>query len=257
MRLFVFDLDGTALGGGKPYARFSPAFSAFLDDICARGWAWGTNTTWDINGQWELVLNSPVHSRPRVLMGEMGHVLATVTAHGPSMVKEYSASIAEQVRKANLYARLLQLLGKIECERVFFYGHLFSLIPRHRNGYAQACAHELLADAPDLVLRCTDTHITVHPACLGKGTVLAAAEKFLGIPPRDVVVAGDEPMDIPMLTAKLGTPICPANAHESVRKQVLANGGAVGSQPFAAGVMEAFLALEAGAAAAQPGAACH
>jgi len=57
--LFVTDLDDTALGDGhQPYARFPDPYSEFLDGLAARGCQWAINTTWNVNGQWQLVLGS-------------------------------------------------------------------------------------------------------------------------------------------------------------------------------------------------------
>jgi len=45
IKLFVFDLDGTALGGHVPYDQFPKPFADFLDDLARRGCRWATNTT--------------------------------------------------------------------------------------------------------------------------------------------------------------------------------------------------------------------
>jgi hydroxymethylpyrimidine pyrophosphatase-like HAD family hydrolase len=47
-KLLIFDFDGTALGGHKPYKQFPPEFAAFLDGLGSSGIQWATATTWGI-----------------------------------------------------------------------------------------------------------------------------------------------------------------------------------------------------------------
>jgi len=92
-KLFVTDLDGTALGGEYlPYSRFPDQFSAFLDYLSDNGCAWAINSAWTLNGQWELVKVSSVKSKPAFYMAEIGMILATHTEKGPEFVKSYADS---------------------------------------------------------------------------------------------------------------------------------------------------------------------
>ncbi len=69
-KLFVTDLDGTALDGGyQPYARFPDPFSEFLDYLHDNGCQWAINTTWDVGGQWDIVELSSVKSKPVFFYG--------------------------------------------------------------------------------------------------------------------------------------------------------------------------------------------
>lgn len=100
-RLVMLDLDGTLLGGdGAPYARIPAPMSQFLDGLAGRGCDWAINTAWDIRGQWELVLSSPVRSRPRFLVAELGRCLARVVADGPKLVQPYTRAMNRSVTEA-------------------------------------------------------------------------------------------------------------------------------------------------------------
>ena len=132
VNLFVFDLDGTSLGGGRPYARFSEEFCHFLDTISQNNCLWCINTTWDINGQWDLVLNSPLESRPIFLMGEFGRSLAKVEKDGPVMIEKYNKLMNKKVKESNekyINKIIRKIVSKFYPVRMYFYGHLFSFIP--------------------------------------------------------------------------------------------------------------------------------
>ena len=78
IRLFVFDFDGTALGGHVPYEKFPGPFVDFLNSLDARGIKWATNTTWSPDGQYKVMAHSGVRSSPAFLSGQTGRLLATV-----------------------------------------------------------------------------------------------------------------------------------------------------------------------------------
>ena len=91
-KLFVTDLDGTALGGEyRTYRRLPDPFCVFLDRLVERGCRWTINSGWKTDLQWQLVLNSVVKSRPAFLMGSAGMQLEQVTQLDPVPVQPYSA----------------------------------------------------------------------------------------------------------------------------------------------------------------------
>ena len=70
-RLFVTDLDGTALGGYEPYDRLPEKFCALLDRLVDDGWEWALNTTWDPEGQWKWSAKVPCAPVQRFLSVNM------------------------------------------------------------------------------------------------------------------------------------------------------------------------------------------
>ncbi|MDD5600076.1 MAG: hypothetical protein PHV82_19175, partial [Victivallaceae bacterium] len=78
IKLLVFDFDGTALGGHEPYACFPLEFAAFLDKLSKNGILWATNTTWAPKEQYKLMTQSGVKSRPALLTGQTGRLVAKV-----------------------------------------------------------------------------------------------------------------------------------------------------------------------------------
>ena len=79
IRLFVFDLDGTAFGGHVPYNRFPSEFVRFLDGLAKRGIRWATNTTWAVETQYDVIKASGVKSIPVFLSGASGRMAARMT----------------------------------------------------------------------------------------------------------------------------------------------------------------------------------
>jgi len=97
-KLFVFDLDSTALGGDfEPYSRLPDPFSAFLDKLVARGCQWVINSAWGIEGQWRLVQDSAVQSRPLYLVGGFALQLCELADGTPRKVQPYTAEMEAEI----------------------------------------------------------------------------------------------------------------------------------------------------------------
>lgn len=246
VQLFIFDLDGTALGGTVPYVRFPDPFSDFLDELDRNGCHWAINTTWDPHGQWELVGQSRVKSRPLFYMGEYGLRLAEHGPHDAVPIIEYNEINEERLREVR--ARCMDSLFKkavatLDIERVHHYGHTFSIkVPPHRVDTVVDFVAARSPENPELEIRCKNGSLAVKPAFLNKGLPVQEAIRRTGISAEAILTAGDEPADIAMMSKECSARcVCPANAAEAVKEHIRLRDGRIGNQPFSAGVIEAFL----------------
>jgi len=243
-KLFVTDLDNTALGGGyMPYARFPDHFSAFLDELSANGWDWAINTTWDPDGQWDLVRLSALKSRPAFLIGEFSRRIAAVSGNRMVPLESY---IAEQDRKVNEFCRekILPVIAeaclKFHPERMNYYGHLTNLVLPESTDMDAVRKHfaESFAD-PELVCGIGKNSFSLRPAYLGKGLGMDYLIREYGYDPENIVTAGDHTPDIAMMErSKIS--LCPSNACPEVKEFVSAHHGAIGEREYAYGIIDAF-----------------
>jgi HAD superfamily hydrolase (TIGR01484 family) len=250
-KLFITDLDGTALGGDfEQYARFPDPFSEFLDKLTANGCRWGINTTWDVDGQWDLVKTSSVKSRPDFLMAEFSRRLATTNDDGPVFVQPYTDKMAAKLETFcdQKFSKLIQAIcGNFKAERIFYYGHLFQFVVAENDNFDEfkKFTEKFVADN-EFVCNFKQRSFSVRPAFLNKGAALQAVINKTQLTPDQIVIAGDEPADIDMMHPELATHyICPANANEEVKAHVRKYNGAIGTLPYGAGVIEAFNQLAA------------
>ncbi len=245
-KLFVTDLDGTALGGGyEPYARFPDHFSEFLDKLDSKGCRWAINTTWDPNGQWQLVLGSSVKSRPAFLMGEMGYRLATVKDEKMEMIQPYTESVREKILETNnkhLHPLIKDICSKFTPEIIHFYGHLFQFnaIEEDKERLIEY-THKNYPENGILKTSCNKGTLVSYPAVLEKSLNLSEALKLSGISPEHVVIAGDEIADTAMMRPELAAfAVCPENANPKVKEHVISRGGEVGDAHSGSGIIDAF-----------------
>ncbi|PYI56326.1 HAD hydrolase family protein [Paenibacillus flagellatus] len=250
-KLFVFDLDGTALGGtNRPYARLPGTLCRLLDELAANGCAWATDTTWDVKPQMQLVHASDVASRPAYLIGGAGLQLCAVNGDECVPVQPYTdtmnARLEEAVRK-ELRPFMQELCGTFAARSFSFNGFWFAMTAADESAEALMNAVERKArEASGLtIVRVPEENrFYAHPAFLRKGTGLRALLEAGGFRPEDVVVAGDEEMDLDMMRPELAKHvICPSNAHPEVKRRVAEMNGVVGGKPYGDGVVEAFRAL--------------
>jgi hydroxymethylpyrimidine pyrophosphatase-like HAD family hydrolase len=248
-KLFVTDLDGTALGGGyQPYARFPDPFSEFLDYLHDNGCQWAINTTWDVGGQWDLVELSSVKSKPAFFMAEFGLRLATYTANGPEMVQPFVDKMEKQlqdVQNRAMYPVVNDICSKFKPEVMHFYDHLFSfnVIPEEKEKFNDYIS-EHYSNEKELNINANDGRVGVYPKFMHKGLALAEAIKMLSISPEDVVIAGDEIADMAMMQPNLANfAVCPENAAEAVKQHVIAMNGKVGTGHSGHGIIDAFKKL--------------
>ena len=245
-KLFVTDLDGTALGGGyKPYARFPDHFSEFLDYLHDNGCQWAINTTWDVDGQWDLVELSSVKSKPVFFMAEFGLRLAKYTSKGAELLQPYVETMEKQLKKVQkeaMYPLVNDICSKFRPELMHFYGHLFSfnVIPEEREEFNKYLS-ECYSNVDELNVNAHDGRVGVYPKFMHKGLALAEAIKILSIDPEDVMIAGDETADIDMMRPNLAhLAVCPENAAEKVKSHVIAMNGQVGVGLSSHGIIDAF-----------------
>ncbi len=248
-RLFIFDLDGTSLiPGREPYNRLPDFFSEFLDEITSRGWQWSINSTWDIRGQWRMVLVSSVKSRPKYLMGEMGLRLARVKGEELEFIQPYTGNMEERVRKAveeNIFPLIREISSRFNPSRMHFYGHLFEFTvnSQEKEKFIEF-VERLRKDGVNVIINREKGTFVAYPSFLHKGAPIREIIRREKIPPSRIVVAGDEVIDLPMMEpACTFHPICPSNAPEKVKEHVRSLGGVVSDKPYAEGVVEAFQKL--------------
>lgn len=243
-RLFVFDLDGTALVPGKePYARLPDFFSEFLDSISADGWMWGINSTWDVNGQWHLVLVSSVRSRPAFLMGEMGLRIAVVKNSLLEFLQPYTSTMEKRVQgiiEKELYSVMNRICSGFHPSKMHFYGHMFDFAvdEKEKKKFDDFTAG---ISGENLIIKRGNGRFVAYPSILNKGEPVREIIKITGLSPEEIVVAGDETADIDMMEPAVSeNPLCPLNAPDAVKKHVKAAGGIIGEKPYAEGIIEAF-----------------
>lgn len=244
-KLFITDLDGTALGGGfMPYNRFPDHFSDFLDELSSQGWSWAINTTWDPEGQWELVQRSKVKFRPAFLIAEFGRQL--VEPRNDKLVRinpytqENNARIADYCRDF-LLPLLHSLFKRIAPKQVFYYEHLVSVV-FHEDINSEDFPELTEAENSGVFfLRIAERNIVIRPKFLGKGLPMKILRTEFGFMPENIVCAGDEAADLAMMLPEYSKVyLAPANAQEAVKKYLKENGGFIGKREFAWGVIDAF-----------------
>ena len=249
LKLFVFDLDGTALGGYQPYVRLPEAFCELLDDLHANGCRWAINTTWDPHGQWELVRQSGVRSRPLFYAGEFGRVLAEDGPDDAVPIREYCDANAErlrEIRRREMMPLFRRVIAKHPFEVIHDYGHLFQIVvaPEAQDSLAEDVA-AWQDECPGLMVRLSGANLSARPAFLNKGLALREAIRRFGLEPKAILTAGDEEADLAMMTPECALyTVCPSQAAERVKATVLARQGRVGRKPYSDGVIDAFMRLE-------------
>jgi hypothetical protein len=249
-RLFVFDLEGTALSG----ERLPDPFTEFLDRLHERGCRWSINAgkgdaTWSLLELWRLVQASAVRSRPVYLMGELGHRLGEIQNDQPVRVEPYSREVEREVaevRAKSLFPVMRDLCGCFRHENIGFSGHLlFMRVVEAQQAEFHARLLEWRGRCPELRFEIAeDGSMVALPKGLSKGRSLREVLRLAKLDAADVVVAGDAGEDLDMMHPSLAQHlICPANAAPDVQQHVRTLDGAVGAGPCSEGVVQAFGAL--------------
>jgi len=253
IKLFVFDLDGTALGEHVPYHRFPESFVRFLDELADMGIGWATNTTWGLQEQLSLILNSGVKSEPAFLCGGTGRLMGRIEQGRLVPDEAYNSAVACKDREFRdehwhtIRGICQNLLEHDAVEEIAYAEHcILSLKIR------QSCADRvesllspLLSDGAYYKFDPRNpTGISLLPHYMNKGDILAVMRERLGISAKQIVVAGDGANDLQMFRPELaGHMICPSNACDLLKERALSCGGVVADKPCAEGVMAAMREL--------------
>ena len=256
-KLFITDLDGTALGGGhRPYARLPSEFASFLQELKNNGCNWATCTTWEHQAQLGLIQNSSEAPHPDYVVIGSGYAIAKPDADAAKlhMLEPYSAQTAKQVeellqQKQGFRRWMREAFQTFDCRHSSFNGYWFAMIVAERETAAMVQFTKAIREScPALHVECVEaeSRFYMHPKLLSKGRAVSELLRITGLNPDQVVVAGDERMDLSMMTADLSAyTICPANAHPDVRQRVAERGGAIGRDAYGKGVIDAFRQLAA------------
>lgn len=245
LKLFIIDLDGTALGGYLPYVRIPDKFSDFLDDLHKNGCRWAINTTWDPHGQWELVRQSKVKSRPLYYMGEFGRVIAVDGKDDAVPLSDYldeNNRRLGEIRKSVMDPLFRKIIAKFAAEKVYHYGHMFHIIVKDESATAFAdMVNSEKENCAGLVINLKSNSVSARPEFLNKGMPVIEIMRRDGLKPEEILTAGDEKADIAMMDRKCSKySVCPANAPDEVKNFVLKKKGRVGTLKFSDGIIEAF-----------------
>jgi len=251
IRLFVFDWDGTALGGHEPYDRFPREFVRFLDGLAKQGIGWATNTTWAVETQYKVIKTSGVKSLPVFLSGSSGRIAAYMTKRGlipnrpyarwiESLDRMFDRRVGKTMRR--IAARLLRdgLADQLDFNP---YQHRYITV--HFPGKIEArkgwrLINPLLKTGNMYRTVGKGINDTIVPAYMNKGTVIKYMQKRLGLRAEETMVAGDGWNDHHMFAAGLaGWMVCPANAHPGIKALVRKYDGVIGRQRYSWGVVEA------------------
>jgi len=254
IRLFIFDWDGTALGGHEPYDRFPPGFVCFLDGLQKRGIRWVTNTTWSLENQFKVIRESGVKSSPVFLAGSSGRILGAVTGNKLKIDPAYMRRICMLDRR--FFTRFGPLMRRIAArllreelaDQVYFnpYGHHYMSFHFRNAGLARRgwkIAAPLLK--PGIMYRAfrpgdSVSDDSLMPFYMNKGAVIDYLRRRLGLRPEEILVAGDGFNDLHMFDPRRAKwMVCPANAHPLVKNQVRKHGGLVSKLNYSHGVVEA------------------
>lgn len=247
-RLFITDLDDTALGGGfRPYSRFPDVFSGFLDSLMKHGCNWATNTTWDVNPQAQLIFASSVKSRPIYLVGGKGLQLCGMERDELIKIQPYSNQMNDRLEEVcRLYLRPLikEICSNFDLKSISYNGFWFSAVAVDYDADALfSCIDEKvrLLDSLSFNRFPDKNQFSAFPTFLKKSDAVREILRITGIKPEEVMVAGDGIIDLDMMAEDLcGYVVCPDNANEDVKEWVRKRGGAIGKAVCGPGVVEAF-----------------
>jgi hydroxymethylpyrimidine pyrophosphatase-like HAD family hydrolase len=251
IRLFVFDFDGTALGGHEPYAQFPPPFAAFLNRLAERGIQWATNTTWGVVEQLEVARRSGVTAPPGLLSGQTGRQLARVVDGELVVDEEHERFIAEQDEAFHerMWPRVREVIMALLAEDVVIRIGYDIISPQRlvdftsRPGKTERMwelLEPLLGPGDYYPFRPTHEETGVLlPAHMNKGSVVRTMQERLGVSPAETLVAGDAFNDLPMFDPQLcGAMVCPGNADEITKAHLRAHGGVLAESEYSWGVIE-------------------
>lgn len=246
-KLFVTDLDSTALGGFSPYARFPDVFSEFLDKLDKHGCRWATNTAWEAKPQIDLIMGSTMKSMPAYVTGAVSLELCILKGDKLEYVQPYSDNMQEKLEKVHqscMNSFIRDICSKFDSIFLQYNQSWFAFTPKEEHAEELfAYIEEKYPDRSELTIQFVreEKRIIALPAFLTKDVVIREISKLMGLTAQDILVAGDSEMDLPMMTPDLAKYyICPDNACQQVKDRVTESGGVVGRKNYGPGTIEAF-----------------
>ncbi len=246
-KLFITDLDGTALGGFSPYSRFPDVFSEFLDKLDKRGCKWATNTAWEAKDELDLIKGSSMKSIPAYVSGAVSLDLCILKDGKFENVQPYTDIMQEKLEKVHcscMNSFIKDICSKFDSTFISYNKSWFSFTPKKEQvEELYAYIEEKYPDRSQLTIQLVyeEKRIIALPAFLTKDVVVREISRLMELTPEDIIVAGDQEMDLSMMTPDVAKySICPNNSVQAVKKRVLEMEGVVGSMDFAPGVVEAF-----------------
>jgi hydroxymethylpyrimidine pyrophosphatase-like HAD family hydrolase len=249
LKLFMFDFDGTALGGHEPYDQFPRHFSKFLDKLDAMGIRWATNTTWGPQGQYTAALRGGVKSEPVLLTGQTGRMIATVKNHKVIMEREHEQAVLrrerrfhlkhwDEVRKAALELLRRDLVDRLSLDE-------WNQVSFHCDRRHSKEVWGILRPFVE-----SGAYYSWNAVCKGnggmlvayfhnKGAILKLVMKRLHIGPENVIIAGDGINDLHMFEPNLARwMVCPDNAEPLLKEKVRRYSGIVSKKKYSWGVVD-------------------
>jgi hydroxymethylpyrimidine pyrophosphatase-like HAD family hydrolase len=250
-KLFIFDLDGTALGGHKPYEQFPPEFAGLLDKLADISIKWATATTWKVDKQLELIRSSGVKSDPVLLTGCTGRSAFAISGNKMFPVTDYMDKVSElDSNFVKKYGKIVQdKIAQLQTENCVekisynrFGHHVISF--KAANGKTQKLRQILqpLIDTGAYYPSVPDKFDSnsLLPEHMNKGRAVKLIQKVAGITPEETLIAGDETNDFHMFDPRLAKYMaCPHNAHTGIKKIVMENNGIIASKNYSYGIIEA------------------
>jgi len=251
IKLFVFDWDGTALGGHDPYDRFPGDFARFLDKLAGRGIAWATNTTWGVEEQYKVIKASGVKSNPAFLAGATGRVLARVIKNKLKIDALYARRIRDL--DARFFRRFEPDMRRIASRLIrdgladhlafnpsghHYFWFNFADKSKARQGWQMASS--LLKTGAMYRMSENDMSDAILPAHMNKGLPLEYMQEKMGLRAEETMVAGDGWNDRHMFSPRLARwMVCPANAHPGIKAIVRKHAGVVAQRRYSWGIIAA------------------
>jgi hydroxymethylpyrimidine pyrophosphatase-like HAD family hydrolase len=251
IKLLIFDLDGTALGGHEPYKQFPPEFAAFLDGLGFSAIQWATATTWGIEEQLKLIRGSGVKSDPVMLTGGTGRFACRVKGNELIHDQRHHDEVARLDRAFQtewgdrINAIIEGIKVRNEAEEIKYNVSGEHIISYKANPGKE---DELLSSLKPLLdsgccyfsdpFRRESNFL--FPRHMSKDKAVKLIQSVSGTSPENTAIAGDEANDIPMFRPDLAKClVCPANAHPELKKIVLRNNGIVATKNYSWGIIEA------------------
>lgn len=253
--LFIFDLDGTVLGGHEPYKQFPPEFVEFLDSLDSYGVRWATATTWPVDDQLQLIRSSGVKSDPILLTGSTGRTAFSVIGDKMFPVIDYMHEVSELDHKLEQkYDKVIQdIINKLQSqncvEKILYnsFGHHVIDFKATKGKEKETWSRLRPLIDEGIYYLFFPNNINKNmllPEYMNKGRAVKLIQKTAKVSPSKTLIAGDETNDLHMFDPNLAKyMICPDNANNEIKNLVCKNNGIVAKKKYSFGIIEALSKL--------------